>query len=84
MPVDNSEIAAIFDHIADLLEIGEADRFRVRACRDALAEGTITERRVRIDTAEDFADPLINWVRRLDGVTRAGIAGSYRRRWARS
>ena len=48
--------------------------------RDALAGGALTERRIRIDTAEDFAEPLIDWARHLDGVTRAEIAGSYRRR----
>src|SRR6056297_449323 len=35
MPVHNSEIAAIFDHVADLLEIQDANRFRVRAYRSA-------------------------------------------------
>ena len=35
MPVHNSEIAEIFDHIADLLEIEGANPFRVRAYRNA-------------------------------------------------
>ncbi|TQE98925.1 MAG: hypothetical protein FKY71_11295, partial [Spiribacter salinus] len=35
MPVHNSEIATIFDNVADLLEIEEANRFRVRAYRNA-------------------------------------------------
>ncbi|MHB8896313.1 MAG: helix-hairpin-helix domain-containing protein, partial [Candidatus Geothermincolia bacterium] len=35
MPVDNSQIAAIFDEIGDLLEISGANFFRVRAYRNA-------------------------------------------------
>ena len=35
MPVHNSEIAEIFDHLADLLEIKGANPFRVRAHRNA-------------------------------------------------
>jgi DNA polymerase (family 10) len=35
MPVHNADIAAIFDEIADLLEIEGANRFRVRAYRNA-------------------------------------------------
>jgi DNA polymerase (family 10) len=35
MPVHNTDIAAIFDEIADLLEIEGANRFRVRAYRNA-------------------------------------------------
>ncbi|MFW6136505.1 MAG: DNA polymerase III, partial [Candidatus Aminicenantaceae bacterium] len=35
MPVHNNDIAEIFNTIADLLEIKEANPFRVRAYRDA-------------------------------------------------
>ncbi len=35
MPVHNADIARVFDDIADLLEIGEANPFRVRAYRNA-------------------------------------------------
>jgi len=35
MPIHNSDIAAIFDHIADLLDIKGDNNFRVRAYRDA-------------------------------------------------
>ena len=35
MPVHNSEIATMFDHLADLLEIQDANPFRVRAYRNA-------------------------------------------------
>ncbi len=36
--IQNAEIAAIFDQIADLLEIEDANRFRVRAYRNAARE----------------------------------------------
>ena len=35
MPIHNEDIALIFDEIADLLEIKEANPFRVRAYRNA-------------------------------------------------
>jgi DNA polymerase (family 10) len=35
MPIHNSEVAAIFNELADLLEIEGANRFRVRAYRNA-------------------------------------------------
>ena len=35
MPVHNAEVAAIFDELADLLEIQGANEFRVRAYRSA-------------------------------------------------
>ena len=35
MPVHNADIAAIFEEIADLLEIESANPFRVRAYRNA-------------------------------------------------
>ena len=38
MPVQNAEIAAMFDRAAELLEIGGENRFRVRAYRRAARE----------------------------------------------
>jgi DNA polymerase (family 10) len=35
VPVHNAEVAAVFDEIADLLEIQGANAFRIRACRNA-------------------------------------------------
>lgn len=35
MPVHNADVAAVFDEIADLLELDEANPFRVRAYRNA-------------------------------------------------
>ena len=36
--IHNAEIAAMFDQLADLLEIESANRFRVRAYRNAAQE----------------------------------------------
>lgn len=38
------------------------------------------QRRFRLDTAEDFAEPLLDHLKRSKGVVQAIIAGSYRRR----
>jgi DNA polymerase (family 10) len=35
MPVHNNDIAAVFEEIADLLEIEQANPFRIRAYRNA-------------------------------------------------
>ena len=35
MPVHNNDIAAVFEEIADLLEIEQANPFRIRAYRSA-------------------------------------------------
>jgi DNA polymerase/3'-5' exonuclease PolX len=41
MPVHNAEIAVAFDHPADLLEIEDANPFRVRAYRRAAPAGLV-------------------------------------------
>ena len=50
MPVQNAEIAAMFDQAAELLEIGGENQFRVRAYRRAarVIEGLPKEMRSRI------------------------------------
>ena len=35
MPIHNTDIAAVFDEIADFLEIGGENPFRIRAYRNA-------------------------------------------------
>ena len=52
MPVHNEEIALIFDELADLLEIEEANPFRVRAYRNAAR--VVGEQ--RFDLAERLAE----------------------------
>ncbi len=48
--------------------------------RDELAKGDITEHRIRLAIAEDFAEPLLDYVQKVDGVAKAEIGGSFRRR----
>jgi DNA polymerase (family 10) len=69
--------AAKDGRIAAIEGFGEKTEARIR---DELAKGEITERRIRLDVAEDFAEPLVSWIRGIDGVKKAEIAGSYRRR----
>ncbi|HEY0635227.1 MAG TPA: DNA polymerase/3'-5' exonuclease PolX [Gammaproteobacteria bacterium] len=56
MPVHNEEIALIFDEIADLLEIEEANPFRVRAYRNAsrTIRGLGRELKQMVDSGEDL------------------------------
>jgi len=75
--LDDLEKAAEAGRIKDLKGFGEKTQAKIRA---ELARGDITERRFRLDEAEDFAEPLIAYIRGIDGVTKAEIAGSYRRR----
>jgi DNA polymerase (family 10) len=50
LPVHNADIARVFDEIADLLEIGEENPFRVRAYRNAAR--TLNE--LRLDVATEL------------------------------
>ena len=58
MPVHNAEIAAAFDHLADLLEIEGANPFRVRAYRRAARtiEDLPRSAAELIASGEDLAD----------------------------
>jgi DNA polymerase (family 10) len=47
---------------------------------DELKRRREVQRRFRLDTAEDFAEPLLEYLKRSKGVVQATIAGSYRRR----
>ncbi len=49
--MNNAEIAAVFDAVADLLEFEGANAFRVRAYRNAAR------------TIEDYPESLANYVR---------------------
>ena len=75
--IDDLKTAAKAGRIADIEGFGEKTEARIR---EELEKGDITERRFRLDVAEDFAEPLVAWIREIDGVDRAEIAGSYRRR----
>ncbi|MGR8942114.1 MAG: DNA polymerase/3'-5' exonuclease PolX [Gammaproteobacteria bacterium] len=56
MPVHNHDIASIFEEIADLLEIGQANPFRIRAYRNAArtVQGLGEEVRDLIDAGYDL------------------------------
>lgn len=75
--LDDLKVAATKGKIAKISGFGPKTQEKIR---DELARGDLTEHRLRLATAEDFAKPLLDYVRKLDGVEKAEIAGSYRRR----
>jgi DNA polymerase (family 10) len=75
--VDDLKQAAEDGRIEEIEGFGEKTQAQIR---DALEEGLIGDERIRLDVAEDFAEPLLEWIRGIDGVAKAEIAGSYRRR----
>lgn len=75
--IDDLKAAAEEGRIVDVEGFGEKTQEKIR---DELERGDITERRIRLDVAEEFAEPLVAWIRDIDGVSKAEIAGSYRRR----
>ena len=56
MPIYNSEIAAVFDELADFLEIEAANPFRIRAYRNAARtiRGLEPELGDMVDQGEDL------------------------------
>jgi DNA polymerase (family 10) len=75
--------------LADLRKAAEAGKLRGLAGFGVKSEAKLlaelkrkreVARRFRLDTAEDFAGPLVEHLRRSRGVQRATVAGSYRRR----
>ena len=58
MPVLNPDIARIFDEIADLLEIEDANPFRVRAYRNAarLVQGLSNDVKTMVESGEDLTE----------------------------
>ena len=75
--VEDLKTAAQEGRIAGLRGFGEKTEAKIL---EELEKGAIDEHRIRLDVAEDFAVPLLDWVRGIDGVRQAEIAGSYRRR----
>ena len=75
--VEDLKTAAQEGRIAGLRGFGEKTEAKIL---EELEKGAIDEHRIRLDVAEDFAEPLLDWVRGIDGVRQAEIAGSYRRR----
>ncbi|MHB8248010.1 MAG: DNA polymerase/3'-5' exonuclease PolX [Acidithiobacillus sp.] len=58
MPIHNAEVAAVFSKIADLLEIENANPFRVRAYRNAarLIQGLSRDLREMVERGEDLRE----------------------------
>jgi DNA polymerase (family 10) len=58
MPVHNADIAAVFEEIADLLEIDNANPFRIRAYRNAAREMQALGRDARelVEQGEDLSE----------------------------
>jgi len=75
--VDDLKQAAEDGRIAKIDGFGEKTQARI--CQE-LEEGMVADERIRLDIAEDFAKPLLEWIREIEGVSKAEIAGSYRRR----
>ena len=75
--VDDLKEAAEDGRIAEIEGFGEKTQEKIR---EELKKNDITENRIRLDIAEEFAEPLLDWIRQIDGVQKADIAGSYRRR----
>jgi DNA polymerase (family 10) len=75
--LDDLKSAAEDGKIADIDGFGPKTQAKIK---DELAKGDITEHRLRLAIVEDFAKPLLDYVQELDGVEKAEIAGSYRRR----
>lgn len=64
-------------------KVSEVDGFgpkTVESILDALESKSFKQERTRLDIAEQFVDPLVDYLKGLDVVKDAAIAGSYRRR----
>jgi DNA polymerase (family 10) len=75
--IDDLRKAAEDGKIAKIAGFGPKTQSRIR---EELSRGDFGEHRIRIDVAQDYAEPLLDWIRKIDGVKKAEIAGSYRRR----
>ena len=75
--LDDLQRAAEDGRIAEVKGFGAKTQRRIL---DAVTRGKTRERRFRLDVAEDYAAPLLEYIRDLEGVKKAEIAGSYRRR----
>ncbi len=75
-----------FEELETAIESGqlvELDGFgpkMVDNIREALESESIKEERTRLDIAEQFIDPLVNFLSAMNTVKKVAVAGSYRRR----
>jgi DNA polymerase (family X) len=75
--LDDLEAAAEAGKIAGISGFGPKTQQKIR---DELKKGDLVEHRVRLAMAEDFAIPLLGYIKDTPGVQTAEVAGSYRRR----
>jgi DNA polymerase (family 10) len=75
--IDDLRKAAEDGKIAKIEGFGPKTQSKIRK---ELTREDFGEHRIRIDVAQEFGEPLLDWIRKIDGVTKAEIAGSYRRR----
>ncbi|MBZ9556536.1 MULTISPECIES: DNA polymerase/3'-5' exonuclease PolX [unclassified Modicisalibacter] len=77
--LDDLRRAARNDEIRRLSGFGEKSQDKIL---DALERLDSEERRTPLHEAQQVAEPLVEYLRETDGVSRVTIAGSYRRRKA--
>lgn len=75
--LDELEIAAKQNRIRELHGFGAKTEEKILA---DLAQAREAGERTRLDIAESLIEPLVDYLRGLDGVARVEVAGSYRRR----
>jgi DNA polymerase (family 10) len=88
MPIHNTDIAAVFDEIADFLEIGGENPFRIRAYRNAArtVRGLGPELRDMVDQNEDLTQlPGIGkeLAAKIVEILETGTAGALKKLQAR-
>jgi DNA polymerase (family 10) len=88
MPIHNTDIAAVFDEIADFLEIGGENPFRIRAYRNAArtVRGLGPELRDMVDQSEDLTQlPGIGkeLAAKIVEILETGTAGALKKLQAR-
>lgn len=75
--LDDLQAAAEAGKVRELDGFGEKTEAKIL---DAIERRAGQEKRFRLATAEQLAEPLLDHLRAVEGVERAEIAGSYRRR----
>ena len=75
--LDELEVAAKQGRVRELHGFGAKTEEKILA---DLAQAREAEARTRLDVAESLIEPLVDYLRALNGVTRVEVAGSYRRR----
>ncbi len=76
--LEELEAAAKAGEIRELKGLGPKTEQKIEESVEKL--GKIEEQRTRLDVAEEVAEPLVDYLRGLEGIDRVEVAGSYRRR----